>query len=417
MQEIEKAKIWTDIDNIEASAMIQIIEATKHPMLYEHIAIMPDVHAGIGCTIGSVLPLKDAIIPSCIGVDIGCGMFSLKTNLVLEDIEPKFAELQRNFSNRIPMGLHRRDQIQTKFCEKNVSQEYKEEIQFYERFYESTPVLPQLGTLGGGNHFIELQKDSNNNIWIMLHSGSRNIGNRIAGRYMKRAKEMTTMVDLPAPQNMEYFPIGCGEFEEYIKDMKFAKIFAHTNREIMMLCIKEELQKVFKDVMFFDAVNIPHNYVELEEHFGNMVWVHRKGATRAELNELGIIPGSQGTYSYIIKGKGNPDSFNSCSHGAGRKMSRNEARGRINRRTGEYKSEGKLNVVDFEYAMRNVYSESIDRDHLDEAPGAYKDIDVVMNNQRDLVEIMVKLEPVFNMKGPSNVRKRNMDNAKVDGKI
>ena len=223
---------------------------------------------------------------------------------------------------------------------------------------------------------------------------------------MKRAKEMTTMMELPAPKDMEYFPSGCGEFEEYIKDMKFAKIFAHVNREIMMLCIKEELQKLFKDVMFYDAINIPHNYVALEEHFGNMVWVHRKGATRAELNELGIIPGSQGTCSYIVKGKGNPDSFNSCSHGAGRQMSRNDARGKLNRRTGEYKSKGKLNVIDFEYAMRNVYSENIDRDHLDEAPGAYKDIAVVMENQKDLVEITVKLEPVFNMKGPSNVKPR-----------
>lgn len=394
--ETEKAKFWIDKEDIERTAMEQIDIVSQHPKIYKHISIMPDVHAGIGCTIGSVIPLVDAIIPSCVGVDIGCGMCSLETNLTMSDVSTRLEEIHSGISRRIPVGFNHRSEGQVKIVESVVDKEFREEMEFYESKYQGSSLVPQLGTLGGGNHFIEMQVDQKGKIWMMIHSGSRNIGLKIATTYMKTAKE--TCED-KVPEHLEYFEASSDLGKLYIKEMKFAVEFAKTNRFIMMECVKIELEHLFASVAFENIINIPHNYSSLEKHFDKDVWVHRKGATKAISTELGIIPGSMGTTSYIVRGKNNPDSFMSCSHGAGRVMSRTKAKGKFNRRKNEYKSDGVLSVDDFSSDMTGVFSKTIDREHLDEAPRAYKDIFKVIESQKDLIEIVEELTPVLNIKG------------------
>jgi tRNA-splicing ligase RtcB len=402
--EIDKAKLWTDLETIEQSALDQIKAAAQHPRLFKHIAIMPDVHAGIGCTVGSVIPLIDAVIPAAVGVDIGCGMCAVRTNLTVDEVTPEFEKIHGGLIRRIPTGFHHRSEKQLQDVHDFADQDWLEdELKYFKGCYSpDKAIINQLGTLGGGNHFIELQKDPENNVWIMLHSGSRNIGKVISeiGIRMAKAACNDYSIKYPAPVDMEYVLIPSGEGLSYLNGMNFAQNFAMQNRLVMIHCILKELEYRFPHLKTTgEIINIHHNYVAKETHFGQEVWVHRKGATKAVPHEYGIIPGSMGTKSYIVVGKANPDSFNSCSHGAGRQMSRTAARGKLDRKSGNFKTEGILNVEDFAADMNGVYSQNINRMHLDEAPRAYKDIDVVMANQTDLVDIEVELTPIFNMKG------------------
>lgn len=400
--EFEKAKLWTPLESIEDSALEQIKLTMTHPKLFKHLAVMPDVHAGIGCTIGSVIPLKDAIIPASVGVDIGCGVCAVKSNIKLEDIKPYFDELYKGITSRIPLGFsHRTDRQMDDydfFVHRNPK--VKQPIDIYQKLYPNKEIAPQLGTLGGGNHFIELQVDSEGYIWAMIHSGSRNIGNLIATSFINQAKQMKDKYsgDEDVPTDMEYLPYNSEDGQKYLIDMEFALNFAMQNRFMMMSIIQDEIINRLH-CNFDEIINIHHNYAAKETHFGEKVWIHRKGATKAVSTQLGIIPGSMGSASYIVRGKDNPDSFTSCSHGAGRTMSRTAARGKFHRKTKTYRTEGRLNVDDFRSDMEGIYTKSVDRDHLDEAPRAYKDISEVMSNQTDLVDIIVELKPVFNIKG------------------
>ena len=397
ISELKNAKLWVNIHEVESSAIDQIKQAATHPRLFKHVAIMPDVHTGIGCTIGSVLPIKDALIPSSVGVDIGCGMCAVKSSITLDKVKTKFDDLHNNILRRIPLGFDHRSGRQIDDASDFISPEFRDEIETVQKKYKQTDIVPQLGTLGGGNHFIELQTDSENNIWIMLHSGSRNIGNLIASSAIKKAKELTSENE-PAPRDMEYLPIDSKEGEIYLHEMHFAQNFAMQNRFLMMQIFQQEIERVCPEVTYEDVINIHHNYAAKENHFGKDIWVHRKGATKAVSNQFGIIPGSMGTTSYIVRGKDNPESFHSCSHGAGRKMSRSAAKGKYHRKTGEL-IEGSLSMEDFRFDMTSVFSKDVNRTHLDEAPRAYKNINEVISYQSDLIDVVVELKPVFNIKG------------------
>lgn len=382
------AKIWTDPNRIEHSAMQQIYNTLKHPRLTPHLAIMPDVHYGMGATIGSVLPLKKAIIPAAVGVDIGCGMGAIKTNVKLGEGQTVFDKFHQQLVHNIPVGMkhdtlsENREWFLSDFLSGQRGQIFLDQIEFYQEIYPK-PILPQLGTLGGGNHFIELQTDDDNNIWIMIHSGSRNVGFWLANEYIRKAKKQSQDVADPA---LKYFDVESPVGREYIEAMNFSVEFAYFNRMMMTEIVKREIRELLPAINFAETINIPHNYAVEEEHFGQMVWVHRKGATKVTSEITGIIPGSMGSKSYIVKGKDNADSFHSCSHGAGRTMSRGQAK-------------KTLSMDKFRQAMSGVFSGDVNQSHLDEAPEAYKDISEVMANQSDLVEILVELTPVFNRKG------------------
>lgn len=386
---MNNVKFWIPIEKVESSALDQIKAMTEHPRLYKHVAIMPDVHAGIGATIGSVIPIDNAVIPSAVGVDIGCGMCCVKTDLKLEEIYGKISFLPNIYGKileRIPRGFDTRTESQKKDVHKFASLKIINSLRDYENIC-SVPLFRQLGTLGGGNHFIELQVDKDNNVYIMLHSGSRNIGNVLAVKHIKKAKLLQERYKIDAPKDLEYFDVDTEEGKEYIKDMTFALNFAKENRFVMMEIIKEILQQhVNREIKFDETINIHHNYAAIENHFGKNIWVHRKGATRVTSKITGIIPGSMGSYSYLVTGKDNTQSFHSCSHGAGRTMSRKKAKEEIK-------------IDKFKEQMQDVYSESVDDKHLDEAPDAYKSINEVMENQKELVDIIVELKPVLNVKG------------------
>lgn len=380
------AKCWLPIEEIEASAIEQIVNMISHPRLYKWAAIMPDVHAGIGATVGSVIPMDNAVIPSAVGVDIGCGMCSVKTSIHYVDILGKLPEIHSQILQRIPRGFAHRTESQKKDVHAYASKTIIDSLREYGNVDRSAPSLfCQLGTLGGGNHFIELQKDSNGLVYIMIHSGSRNIGNRLATNHIRAAKKLTEEIGREAPKDLDYFDTNSEEGKSYIKDMTFALNFAKENRFVMMEVVKDILSKVV-NCNFEETINIHHNYAAKETHFGKDIWVHRKGATKVTPEITGIIPGSMGEFSFLVNGTGNADSFNSCSHGAGRTMSRKKAK-------------ENLDLDIFVKQMEGIYSESVDIHHLDEAPDAYKNIGEVMANQTELVTVKTTLEPILNVKG------------------
>ena len=378
-------KMW--LDDIEEGALEQAKNLANLPFAFKHIAIMPDSHQGYGMPIGGVLATRDVIIPNAVGVDIGCGMCAVKTSLTDIDTET-LKKIIREIRKVVPVGFNKHQSKQDEGLMPKV-------IAFNavdESIYDNA--LQSLGTLGGGNHFIEIQKGSDGHIWIMIHSGSRNLGKQIADHYDKIARELNKKwySEVPDKWELAFLPVDSEEGQAYIREMNYAVEFALANRRLMMdrvIKILEDNCINFGDTEFgnFDKmINIAHNYARQENHFGENVWVHRKGATSAKEGELGIIPGSQGAKSYIVKGKGNPESFESCSHGAGRKMGRKEAQ-----RTLSYEEEIKK--------MGDVIHEMRGEKDLDEAPGSYKDIDVVMENQKDLVDIVVELSPLAVIKG------------------
>ena len=378
--------IWADV--VEASAMAQIENLTTLPFLYHHLAIMPDVHTGMGMPIGGVLACVDAVIPNAVGVDIGCGMCAVKTNIRADKLRTTVVRevIMRGIRQRIPLGMSHHSEAQDASL---MPQGFDiDKLHVVRQQYSSA--LHQLGTLGGGNHFIELQRDEDGWVWIMLHSGSRNLGYKVGEYYNRVAMNLNALWHSSVSPDIKlpFLPLRTPEFKAYWSEMQYCVEFALCNRRLMMDRIQEVIHQALPNVEFEPMINIAHNYAAWEEHYGKSVIVHRKGATFAGKGTLGIIPGSQGSASYIVEGLGNPRSFCSCSHGAGRKLSRTAAIKNLN-----MKDEiDRLNNLGIIHGIRT-------QSDMQEATGAYKDIDTVMSNQKDLVSIKTKLLPIAVIKG------------------
>ncbi len=374
-------KLWLKEDQVEEGALRQARNLANLPFAFSHIAIMPDVHQGYGMPIGTILATRGVVIPNAVGVDIGCGMCSLRTNLT--DIETAdLKKIMRIIRETVPVGFKHHVTPQ----DETWMPQIKEDLPIVKQEYASA--LHQIGTLGGGNHFIEIQKGSDGYIWIMIHSGSRNIGFTVANHYNNVAKKMNAKSGEDISSDLAYLPESSEYFELYWKEMNYCLEFALSNRKLMMERVRVACKDILPAVEFADFINKPHNFAAVEKHFGETVIVHRKGATRARKGEWGMIPGSQGTSSFLVKGKGEAQSFESCSHGAGRSMSRARAR-----KTLDFKEELQfLNEKGVLHAIRQ-------RSDLDEAPGSYKDIGEVMQNQTDLVDVQIELKPLAVIKG------------------
>lgn len=376
------AKLW--LDEVEDSCMEQIVRLASLPYAFHHVAIMPDAHTGVGMPIGGVLATKGVVVPNAVGVDIGCGMCAVRTNLKASELCRKdITTVMSHIRKNIPLGFdHRKEPMD----ESLLPEADFDQLPYLKNM--KSAMLRQLGTLGGGNHFIEIQKDvANDDVWIMIHSGSRNVGLSIAKQYAKIAAEWCAKWHSETQPELEFLPIEFNEGKKYLREMEYCVQFALANRKVMMDFIMEGFRLIRPSVEFDDIINIAHNYAAYENHFGEDVIVHRKGATRARMGEIGIIPGSMGTKSYIVEGLGNPESFESCSHGAGRRLSRAMARETLSLEE-ECRKMDERGII---HGMR--------RDGLDEAPGAYKDIDIVMQFESDLVKPIVELVPIAVIKG------------------
>lgn len=378
--------IWTN--EVDQVAMEQIGNLTTLPFLFHHLAIMPDVHAGKGMPIGGVLACNGAVVPNAVGVDIGCGMCAVKTNWKVSEIPVQVLrkEIMSGIRQRIPLGMdHHQEKQDSKYLPTGHEVEKMTVVKGRQE-----AILHEIGTLGGGNHFIELQKDADDNLWVMIHSGSRNLGARVGAYYNDLAEKLNARwYSTVSPDiHLAFLPLGTKEFGMYWEEMKYCVDFALCNRKLMMDRIEEVLADSLKGIEFEPMINIAHNYASQEHHFGKDVFVHRKGATLAREGVTGIIPGSQGTASYIVEGLGNPDSFCSCSHGAGRLLSRSAAIRTLNMAEEVAKLEAKGIV----HGIRN-------QDDMQEASGAYKDIEEVIANELDLVRVKTRLLPVAVIKG------------------
>lgn len=375
-------KLWVPQTEVEPEALKQIYKTVSLPWVYKHIAIMPDVHAGNGCTVGSVIPLKGAVSPATVGVDIGCGMGAIKTNLTTSDLPGSLHNLRNKIEELIPVGFEQHKTVALRASERKLFDEFKDLHKSVQRLEDIA--LKQCGTLGGGNHFIELCLDKDDRVWMMLHSGSRRIGKELAEIHINIAKKLTHNESLDDPE-LSVFLAGTPEMEAYRRDLYWAQRYAYLNRSLMFDLYKKAMSKFFPHIVYDKPIMCHHNYVAEEIHFGEEVFVTRKGAISAEAGKMGIIPGSMGTKSYIVEGLGNPDSFNSASHGAGRRMSRGAAKRSF--------------TLDDLVLQTNGVECKKDESILDEIPGAYKDIDVVMENQKDLVKIVAELKQVLCVKG------------------
>lgn len=389
--------------NPEDEALAQAANLAAHPAVVSHVALMPDCHVGYGMPIGGVIACRDAVIPNAVGVDIGCGMGAVRTTATIEQLPdlPSIRKILEAIKIRVPVGEgngHRHPQAWHGF------EKFEDGLGRGGRpgWMDETGLHRDrlnLGTLGGGNHFIELQADTDGVIWMMLHSGSRNLGYRVANYYHRLARSLNEKwrTAIPSP-DLAFLPLDESEGEAYLRDMNFALAYARENRRCMMEVFMEVLSHHLPGIKFTEEINIHHNYAAVENHFGRDVWVHRKGATSARRDELGIIPGSMGTSSYIVRGLGNPESFTSCSHGAGRRMGRKDADRRL---TVEECDRAMAGIVYDRWHRAGGHGKRGGRGLLDlsEAPQAYKDIDTVIANQRDLVEPIVKLRPLGVIKG------------------
>lgn len=397
-------KMWVDGVPIEDSAIKQLKNMAEMPFIFKHIAAMPDMHWGLGSTVGSVIATRGAIIPACVGVDIGCGMMAVKTPLCAKDLPDNLFQLRCDIEKSIPHGRTDNGGANDRGAWNDIPRlakvGYSSLILDYEKIIEKYPDLKprkspvhHLGTLGTGNHFIELCLDQNQNVWVMLHSGSRGIGNKIGMFFIEKAKEemIKYHIDKYIPDmDLAYLVENTEIFDDYINAVSWAQKFAFMNRNIMMRIILDILREKFPiPINTFNnletAINCHHNYVERENHFGSNVLVTRKGAVRARTTDLGIIPGSMGAKSFIVRGKGNPDSFMSCSHGAGRKFSRNQAKIM-------FSQDDHIKATEGVECRKDI-------DVIDETPGCYKNIDTVMAAQSDLVEIIYTLKQVLCVKG------------------
>ena len=381
-------KVYTG--EMEPAARAQLVNISRLPIVHHHVAAMPDVHLGIGATVGSVIPTKRAIIPAAVGVDIGCGMMAARLSLTANELDEQ--SLKKTFgqiSRDVPVGFdqHRDARDAAKRFRKSLTRVMEKLPGIGKRVGKNSHWAQQLGTLGGGNHFIEVCLDESSRVWVMLHSGSRGIGNAIGSYFIELAKKdaMKNNVHLP-DADLAYFPEGAKHFHDYVEAVGWAQDYARANRAETMELVLDGMRRHLPSFEVTDeAVNCHHNYVEHEEHFGERVWLTRKGAIRAREGELGIIPGSMGARSYIVRGKGSAESFHSCAHGAGRLMSRNAA-------------QKKFSLQDLQAQTEGVICRK-DKGVIDEIPGAYKNIDEVMANQSDLVEVVHTLKQVICVKG------------------
>lgn len=379
----------------EDGALEQAINLSGLPFIFKHVALMPDTHQGYGMPIGGVIACKGVVIPNAVGVDIGCGMCAVRTSLTditrdgIKELFGGSKEFKGGIRSAIPVGFSHHSKAHRDWMPQPINT-YDRHLQIPVVDSEFASACKQVGTLGGGNHFIEIQRGDDGYIWIMLHSGSRNLGYKVAKHYNQVAQRMNERWHVSVPKNHElaFLPIDCDEGQLYLEEMNYCLEFAQANREAMMNLIKDEFVKIFKHIIFEEPINIHHNYATMEHHFNENVMVHRKGATSARLDQLGIIPGSQGTASYIVKGKGNRESFTSCSHGAGRRMGRKQA-------CRELSMEDEVKKLEDKGILHSIRTEK----NLDEASGAYKDIDIVMEEQSDLVDVVVKLTPLAVIKG------------------
>ena len=390
-------KRWTRGVPVEPEAIAQLERIAQLPFIHRWVAAMPDVHLGIGATVGSVVPTVGAVVPAAVGVDIGCGMMAVETTLKASDLPDNLAGVRAAIEKAVPHGRSpghhdkgswRDPPAAVAAAWKGLEDRFKVIAQKHPEV-EGANTAVHLGTLGTGNHFIEVCLDERDQVWFMLHSGSRGIGNRIGSHFIALAKEEMKrwFVNLP-DQNLAYLSEGSQHFADYVEAVEWAQDFARTNRDLMMAAVIRAVSEA-KGIRPFEAgataVNCHHNYVAREHHYGKDVLVTRKGAVRAGAGDLGIIPGSMGTRSYIVRGKGNPESFHSCSHGAGRAMSRTEARKRFT-------------VEDHKRMTAGIECRK-DEDVIDETPAAYKSIDAVMEAQKDLVDVVHTLRQVVCVKG------------------
>jgi tRNA-splicing ligase RtcB len=384
-------KVYTG--EIEPAARAQLVNISRLPIVHHHLAAMPDVHLGIGATVGSVIPTLRAIIPAAVGVDIGCGMMAARLSLTGNDLDEKsLTRVFNQITRDVPVGFEQhKDRDVRSHAAKGFQRGLKEILDSHpgieKRIGKRASWTHQLGTLGGGNHFIEVCLDEEGRVWAMLHSGSRGIGNAIGSYFIELAKRDAERSQLQLPdRDLAYFPEGAAHFADYVEAVGWAQDYARANREQMMDLVLDALHRHLPAFEVTGAaVNCHHNYVERESHYGEQVWLTRKGAIRAREGDLGIIPGSMGARSYIVRGKGNAESFHSCAHGAGRRMSRNAAQ----------KAFGVSDLIE----QTNGVICRKDKGVLDEIPGAYKDIDEVMANQSDLVEVVHTLKQVLCVKG------------------
>ncbi len=391
-------KLWTRGVPVEGAAREQLVNTARMPFIFRHLAVMPDVHLGKGSTIGSVIPTVGAVIPAAVGVDIGCGMMAVKTSLTASDLPDNLGQLRSAIEHAVPHGRSaqggRRDQGAWGNAPAHVDAAWAEMAPGFRRITDKYPHLARanhrnhLGTLGTGNHFIEVCLDESQSVWFMLHSGSRGIGNAIGTTFITLAQQdmRQHLANLP-DRDLAYLVEGSAHYEDYIYAVSWAQAYARRNRELMMEAVLAAAQRVLRKPFQaqLEAVNCHHNYVQKEHHFGADVLVTRKGAVSARAGERGIIPGSMGARSFIVRGKGNPESFCSCSHGAGRTMSRSEAKRRFT-------------VADQKHSTQGVECRK-DAAVIDEIPMAYKDIDAVMAAQSDLVEVVHTLRQVVCVKG------------------
>lgn len=394
---MENVKFWTGNMAVESAAYDQISRIANLPILAGHLAIMPDVHLGKGATVGSVIPTRNAIIPSAVGVDIGCGMCAALTNLTANDLPENLTSLRQSIERRIPVGFNeRKKDVRLRGTADDVlKNSLRQSIDVFSNlflrhnlaYYDTTKITRQVGTLGGGNHFIEICLDLHDRVWIMLHSGSRGIGNQIGDIAIELSKKQAYLHNrLPSDENLAWLDEGSREFDAYISAMEWAQDYASLNRDVMMSLVLLSMEDFFPQIKVLDEIiNCHHNFTSLEEHCGEKIWVTRKGAVSAKKGEMGIIPGSMGAKSFIVSGRGNYMSYNSCSHGAGRKMSRSQAN-------------KTFDVNDLILQTAGVECRK-DKRVIDEIPGAYKDIDEVMAAQVDLVDIVHTLKQVLCIKG------------------
>lgn len=374
--------LWSTIDETEFEALTQLRKVSGLPWVHHHVAAMPDTHVGKGATVGSVVAMKGAVSPAAVGVDIGCGMAAVRTSLTASQLPDDLRLLRHRIEKAVPVGFDAHKEI-PKCAEK--SRLWKDFGSLTSKVQDSLGnARKQMGTLGGGNHFIELCLDTEQRVWIMLHSGSRRIGKDLAEIHIGRAKKLAhnaTIID----RDLAVFLAGTPEMEEYRRDLYWAQRYAKENRDVMLALVRDVVVHMFAAARFDEPIACHHNYVSEEFHFGEECLVTRKGAISAREGELGIIPGSMGTRSFIVRGKGNADSFHSASHGAGRRMSRGAAK-------------RKFGLADLEAQTLGVECRK-DGTVLDEIPGAYKDIDRVMEQQQDLVEVVHELKQVLCVKG------------------
>jgi tRNA-splicing ligase RtcB len=393
-------KLWDSAGPFEAGAMQQLRNVASLPFIFRHIAGMPDVHWGMGATVGSVIATKQAIVPAAVGVDIGCGMMAVRTSLTASQLPDSLSAIRADIERAVPKGMESSQSANHAkggwaSTPNSVSRAWYDRFEDrWRRIVAKNPKVDgkttdQLASMGGGNHFIEVCLDESDRVWVMLHSGSRGTGNRIGTWFINAAKEAIVKETLDfhlVDKDLAFLTEGSQLFDDYIEAMHFAQDYAMANRELMMVRVLEALRKhvpTFKADKA--AINCHHNYATREIHFGEQVWVTRKGAVSAREGELGIIPGSMGTGSFIVEGLGNAESFCSCSHGAGRVMSRGQAKKLIS-------------LDDHRAAMAGIEAR-VDEGVLDESPAAYKDIGAVMDAQQDLVRIRHRLRQVVNVKG------------------